>query len=227
MCGRFGQAYPRMSLKDGYRAAAMPEFDPRYNIAPTMNIVVIRDGKEGRTGSMMRWGLIPWWFKGPDKLPLLHNARSETVHEKKLFKASFHRQRCIIPASGFFEWQKMPSGRKQPFYISSRDGKPLSFAGIWDSALMGEGESVESCAILTTDCNALMQPIHDRMPVVLGVHDWDTWLNPLPQPDEVLMNLLKPFAPDLMQLWAVSSAVGRVNNQGEELIRPVSLSGLI
>ena len=165
-----------MSLKDWYRAAAMPEFDPRYNMAPTTNIVVIHDGEEGRAGSMMRWGLIPWWFKGPGKPPLLHNARSETVHEKKLFRASFHRQRCIIPASGFYEWQQLPDGWKQPFYISSRDGNPLSFAGIWDSALMGEGERFDSCAMLTTDCNALMQPIHDRMPVVLAAHDWDTWL---------------------------------------------------
>ena len=109
MCGRFGQAYPRMTLKEWYGAAAMPEFDPRYNIAPTTNIVVIREGEEGRAGSMMRWGLIPGWFKGPGKLPLLYNARSETVHEKKLFKASFHRQRCLVPASGFFEWVRHAS----------------------------------------------------------------------------------------------------------------------
>lgn len=108
----------------------------------------------------------------------------------------------------------MPDGRKQPFYISSRDGNPLSFAGIWDSVTTGEGERLDSCAILTTDCNALMQPVHDRMPVVLANEDWNTWLNPMPRPDEVLMPLLKPFAPDLMQLWAVSPAVGRVSNQG-------------
>ena len=123
--------------------------------------------------------------------------------------------------------QKMADGRKQPFYISSRDGNPLSFAGIWDSAMMGEGERMDSCAILTTDCNALMQPIHDRMPVVLAAHDWDTWLDPRPSTDEVLLPLLKPFAPDLMQLWAVSNAVGRVSNQREELIYAFSLSSLI
>ena len=207
-------------MRDWYLASAMPEFDPRYNIAPTTNIVVIREGEEGRAGSMMRWGLIPWWAKDTKKLPLLHNARCETVHEKKLFKASFHRQRCIIPASGFFEWERLADGRKQPFYISSRDGNPLSFAGIWDSATTVEGERIDSCAILTTDCNALMQPIHDRMPVVLAAHDWDTWLDPMPSTDEALLPLLKPFAPDLMQLWAVSTAVGNVANQGEGLIRP-------
>jgi putative SOS response-associated peptidase YedK len=117
----------------------------------------------------------------------------------------------------------MADGRKQPFYISSRDGNPLSFAGIWDSVTTGEGGRLDSCAILTTDCNALMQPLHDRMPVVLSTGDWDAWLDPGPSTDEKLLPLLKPFAPDLMQLWAVSPAVGRVSNQGEELLRPVSL----
>ena len=161
-------------------------------------------------------------FRVCGKPPLLHNARSETVHEKKL-KASFRRQRCLIPASGFFEWQKMADGREQPFYISSRDGNPLSFAGIWESAVTGKGVRINSCAILTTNCNALMQPIHHRMPVIVAREDWDIWLDPLPATDEVLLPLLKPFAPDLMQLWAVSPAVGRVSNQGEVLIRPVNL----
>ena len=114
----------------------------------------------------------------------------------------------------------------QPFYISSRDGNPLSFAGIWDTAITKQGKKIDTCAILTTDCNALMQPIHDRMPVIVSEEDWITWLNPLPQPDEVLMPILKPFAPDLMQLWAVSSVVGNVANQGKEMIKPFSVSGL-
>ena len=155
----------------------------------------------------------------------MHNARSETVHEKKLFMANFRRQCCLIPASGFYEWQRLTNGRKQPFYISSRKGNPLSFAGIWDSATTGEGVRLDSCAILTTDCNALMQSLHDRMPVIVPIEDGDTLLDPMPSTDEVLLPILKPFAPDLMQLWAVSNAVGRVTNQREELIRPVSLSG--
>ena len=220
MCGRFGLSYPRSRLIDWYRARAMPEYEFRYNIPPTADIVAIRDDEEGRTGSLMRWGLIPWWAKDGKKAPLLHNARSETITAKPVFKTCFYRRRCIIPATGFFEWQRLPDGRRQPFYISSKDGNPLSFAGIWDTARL-EGIKVDSCAIITTDCNALMQPIHDRMPVILGEGDWDTWLNPDVLSDEVLLPMLKPFAPDLMQLWAVSPAVGNVANQGEELIRPV------
>lgn len=117
----------------------------------------------------------------------------------------------------------MASGRKQPFYISSRDGNPLSFAGIWDSATTVEGERIDSCAILTTDCNALMQPVHDRMPVIVPIEDWDTWLDPMPSTDEGLLPILKPFGPDLMQLWAVSPAVGNVANQGEGLIQSIDM----
>jgi len=220
MCGRFGLSYPRAQLIDWYGARAMPEYEFRYNIPPTADIVAIRDDEEGRAGFLMRWGLIAWWAKDATKAPLLHNARSETITAKPIFKTSFYRRRCIIPASGFFEWQRLADGRKQPYYISSRDGNPLSFAGIWDAARV-EGIRVDSCAIITTDCNALMQPIHDRMPVILQEHDWNKWLNPNITSDEVLMPMLKSFAPDLMQLWAVSPAVGNVMNQGEELIRPL------
>lgn len=226
MCGRFGLSYPRMSLKDWCGVMAMPEFEPRYNIAPTNNIVVIRDRPASWAGSMMRWGLIPFWAKDTKKQPLLHNARAETVAVKPLFRNSLHRRRCIIPASGFYEWQRLPDGRKQPFYVSAKDSNPLSFAGIWDSATTVDGEIIDSCAIITTDCNALMQPIHDRMSVIVPMEDLDAWLNPMPQPDEVLLPILKPFDPDQMQLWAVSPAVGNVANQGEGLIRPLTSQGL-
>lgn len=226
MCGRYGLNHPDPVLADWYRASSMPELKPRYNIAPTMDILTVRETASSRIGSMMRWGLIPFWAKDLKRSPVMNNARAETVAGKPMFRHAFRERRCLIPASGFFEWQKMASGRKQPFYISSRDGNPLSFAGIWDSATTGEGDRIESCAILTTDCNALMQPIHDRMPVIVPIEDWDTWLDPMPSTDEVLLPLLKPFAPDLMQLWAVSPAVGNVANQGQELIKPFSLGGL-
>ena len=145
----------------------------------------------------MRWGLNAWWAKDGINAPVLHNARSETITTKPIVKTSCHRRRCIIPATGFFEWQRLPDGRKQPFYISSRDGNPLSFAGIWDSARV-DGLRVDSCAIITTDCNALMQPIHDRMPVILGEDDWDKWLSPNISSDKVLLPMLKPFEPSMM-----------------------------
>jgi putative SOS response-associated peptidase YedK len=220
MCGRYGLNHPDPVLADWYRASFIPELKPRYNIAPTMEILAVRDTDSGRMGSMMRWGLIPYWIKDMKKLPVLNNARAETVAEKPAFRQSFRQRRCLIPASGFFEW-KTEGRRKQPYFISSRDGAPFSFAGVWETWDSDTGETKESCAIITTECNALMQPIHDRMPVILSQDTWDTWLDPNLRRDEILLSLLKPFDADRMQAWPVTPAVGKVVNQGEELFRPL------
>ncbi|WP_143037850.1 SOS response-associated peptidase [Nitrosomonas sp. Nm58] len=222
MCGRFCLAYPRSSLIDWYHAATMPEIEPRYNIAPTTGIVAIRDSITGRAGSMMRWGLIPHWVKDPKKLPLLFNARAESLAVKPLFKNAFRWQRCLIPASGFYEWKPLAEGKsKQPFFISAKDGNPLSFAGIWETAMVDE-VVIDSCAIITTSSNALMRSIHDRMPVIIPPESWDNWLTPSQLPDDVLSSILKPCSSEKMQFWAVSPAVGRISNQGEQLIQPVN-----
>ena len=145
----------------------MPEIEPRYNIAPTDDILVIRGSDQGRSGLMMRWGLIPHWVKDAKKLPLLFNARAESLATKPMFKNAFRRQRCLIPASGFYEWKLLADGKsKQPFYVSSKIGKPISFVGLWETATV-DGVDVDSCTIITTESNALMQPIHERMPVIL------------------------------------------------------------
>ncbi len=128
MCGRFALAYPRSSLNDWYHAASMPEIEPRYNIAPTSNILVIRDSLTGRAGSMMRWGLIPHWVNDTKKLPLLFNARSESMAIKPIFKNAFRRQRCIIPAAGFYEWKLLTEGKKQTAF--------LCFCQRWQSAII-------------------------------------------------------------------------------------------
>jgi len=220
MCGRYGLNHPDPVLADWYGASFMPELKPRYNIAPTMEILAVRDTDSGRRGSMMRWGLIPYWIKDMKKLPVLNNARAETVAEKPTFRQSFRQRRCLIPASGFFEW-KTEDRRKQPYFISSRDGAPFSFAGIWETWGRDTGETKESCAIITTECNVLMQPIHDRMPVILSQEVWDIWLDPNLRRDEILLSLLKPFDAARMQAWPVTPAVGKVVNQGEELFRPL------
>ena len=222
MCGRFALAYPRANLIKWYHAVTMPEIEPRYNIAPSTDIVVIRDSDTGREGSMMHWGLIPPWAKDPKKLPLLLNARAESLAIKPIFKHAFRRQRCLIPASGFYEWKQSSDGKsKKPFYISSKDG-PLSFAGLWETATVDE-VVINSCTIITASSNELMRTIHDRMPVILPPEAWDTWLTPSQLPDDALMSILmKPLASEHMQLWAVSPAVGRVSNQGEQLIQPVN-----
>jgi putative SOS response-associated peptidase YedK len=223
MCGRFALAYPLADLIKLYHAVPMPEIEPRYNIAPSTDIVVIRNSGTGREILMMHWGLIPPWAKDIKKLPLLLNARSESLATKPSFKHAFRRQRCLIPASGFYEWKQMADRRtKQPFYISAKDGNPLSFAGLWESATVDE-VVINSCTIITTKSNELMHPIHDRMPVILPPEAWDTWLTPSLLPDDILMAILmKPLAAEHMQLWPVSPAVGRTSNQGEQLIQPVN-----
>ncbi len=222
MCGRFALAYPRSKLIDWYHASSMPEIEPRYNIVPTTDIVVIRDSDNGRVGSMMRWGLIPHWAKDPKQLPLLINARFESLTAKRLYKYAFHRQRCLIPASGFYEWKRLADGkRKQPFYASAKDGNLLSIAGIWETATVDE-KVIDSCTIITTISNELMRSIHVRMPAILPREAWDTWLTTSQLSDDDLLSILKPFSSEQMQLWAVSPAVGRISNQGEQLIKPVN-----
>ncbi|MEO5656011.1 MAG: SOS response-associated peptidase [Nitrosospira sp.] len=150
-------------------------------MAPTMEILAVRETEDGRIGSMMRWGLIPYWAKDTKKLSVMNNARAETIAEKPTFREFFRQRRCLIPASGFYEW-KTKGKRKQPYFISSRDGRPFSFAGIWSTwKAANTGESIDSCTIITTECNALMQPIHDRMPVILSPEDWAAWLDPEPR----------------------------------------------
>jgi putative SOS response-associated peptidase YedK len=155
----------------------------------------------------MRWGLIPWWWKKPLKqLPASFNARAETVADKPMFRDAFARHRCIIPASGYYEWLKRPDGR-QPYFISAADGNVLSFAGLWDRWKNPEtGETLISCTIIVTDANALTRPIHDRMPVVLDRADIGAWLS-----GAAGVQLLRPAAEDRLRMWPVSR---RVNKTG-------------
>jgi putative SOS response-associated peptidase YedK len=220
MCGRYKLNHSQPVLADWYKAS-MPEFTPLYNIAPTARVLAVRETGEGRIGSMMRWGLIPFWARDLKKIPIMNNARAETVADKPMFKYAFRERRCLIPASGFFEW-KAQGKAKQPYFISAKDGMPFSFAGIWGSwTATDTGETIDSCTIITTECNELMQPIHDRMPVILAQEDWETWLDPENKTDKPLLNLLKPYDAQQMQVWPVSSAVGKVANQGEQLIQPL------
>lgn len=220
MCGRFALAYPRSSLTDWYHAVSIPEIEPRYNIAPTDDILVIRDSDQGRAGSTMGWGLIPHWVKDTKKLPLLFNARAESLAIKPMFKHAFRRQRCLIPASGFYEWKLLPDGKsKQPFYISAKDG-PLSFAGLWETAIVDD-VTIDSCTIITTASNALMRSIHNRMPVILSPEVWNAWLTPTQQSDDILLSLLQFYSGEQLQLWPVSPAVGRSSNEGAQLIQPI------
>lgn len=227
MCGRFALDYPTLSIMDWYKVASLPEIQPRFNIAPMSNILVIRDTVEGREGSFMRWGFLPRWAKDTKKLPLLNNARAETVAIKPIFKHAFRSQRCVIPATGFYEWKPSQDGKhKQPYYISTNDdGCPMSFAGIWETATIND-VAIESCAIITTECNELMSSIHDRMPVILPYESIDTWLKPDKLPEEILEFFLNPYDSEQMQVWPVSTAVNKASNQGKQLIHPINIESI-
>jgi putative SOS response-associated peptidase YedK len=219
MCGRFARIVSDRTLREKYRLERIAKLEDRYNIAPQQSIAAVRTAESGIELVLLRWGLIPSWSKDPKIAYQLTNARGETVAEKPSFRSAFKQRRCIIPASGFYEWQKQARGPKQPFYIHPRDEELFSFAGLWETWHDPEGEIVESCVIITTEANELMQPIHDRMPVILNWEGEEEWLNPRSAPDS-LRALLVPFAADQMEAYAVNLHVNNAKNQGPRCIEP-------
>jgi putative SOS response-associated peptidase YedK len=196
------------------------DFTPRYNAAPTQWLPVIRQRPTGdRVAHLLRWGLIPSWSKDEAIATRLINARGESVAEKPSFRAAFKKRRCIVPANGFYEWQRV-AGDKQPFYIHPVDGDLFGLAGLWECWTRGDGEALDTFTIVTTDANASMRPLHDRMPVILAPEDYGAWLDGATAPDPV-QALVRPCAEALLATRPVSKAVGNVRNDSPELIAPV------
>ncbi len=227
MCGRFTLYAKGEILAEEFGVPPVPAATPRYNIAPSQDVAAVRAGPAGggREIARLRWGLVPLWAKDRAIGNRLINARSETAREKPSFRNAFRRRRCLIPASGFYEWQRRERG-KQPFYVRMRDGRVFAFAGLWDRWEDPEGGVVESCAILTTDANAVLAPIHDRMPVILGRADYERWLDPSLGPSagdaDLLGRLLVPFPPDAMVAWPVSPRVNSPATDDEGCVAPLS-----
>jgi putative SOS response-associated peptidase YedK len=220
MCGRFARIVSDRTLRERYRLEKMAQLQDRYNISPMQNVASVRAAENGRELVLLKWGLIPSWSKDAKIAPKLTNARAETVAEKPSFRSAFKSRRCLIPASGFYEWQKQTTSPKQPFFIHPRDDEELfSFAGLWETWHDPEGEIVESCCIITTEANELMRTIHDRMPVILDSEGENEWLNPRSSPDS-LRALLVPFAADQMEAYPVSLYVNNAKNQGPKCIEP-------
>lgn len=221
MCGRFARIVSDRKLREKYRLRETPQLQERYNIAPSQPVAAVRDTDEGRELVLLRWGLIPSWSKD-DKIGYkLINARSETVAEKPSFRSAFKQRRCVIPASGFYEWAKQGTGRKQPFFISPRDGELFSFAGLWECWHDPEGEVVESCTILTTTANEVMQPIHERMPVILGPSAEEQWLDPRASAD-ALRSLVVPYSSEGMEARPVGLWVNNPKNDGPKCLERAS-----
>jgi putative SOS response-associated peptidase YedK len=226
MCGRFVLATPPATLIQRFGLTSCVDFIPRYNIAPMTNIVVIRQSAEGeRTGEFHRWGLLPGWAKDPTLAAKLNNARGETVNEKASFRTAFRRSRCIIPGDGFYEWKPVDeNGRtvKQPYYIRPKeDGELIRFAGLTERWTSPTGEEILSCCIVTIGPNAVMEPIHDRMPVILSVEDEAAWLDPHNTNPDMLKRFIRPANPENMMAFTVSRAVNSSRNESPDLIAPV------
>ncbi|HJV34286.1 SOS response-associated peptidase [Geomonas sp.] len=221
MCGRFVFDLPLDLLIELFGLSAPTAVTPNFNVAPTQRVAVIRPDEAGRPRlDLLSWGLIPSWAKERSIASRMINARSETAGEKPAFRRLLKSRRCLLPASGFYEW-KSEGKRKAPLYFSLKDGSPLLLAGLWDSWRSPEGEVIESCTILTTDANELIDPFHDRMPVILPARCYRSWLQPGPDQLPPLPELCLPYPAELMQVWPVSPLVNSVHNNCAELVRPL------
>jgi putative SOS response-associated peptidase YedK len=202
-----------------YRLKDAPQLDDRYNIAPQQPVAVVRTTEKGNELVLLKWGLIPSWSKDPTIAYKLINARSETVAEKPSFRSAFKSRRCLIPASGFYEWQKTGGRTKQPYFIRLRDEDLFSLAGLWERWHAPRGEIIETCTILTTEANEVMRPLHDRMPVILDAEGEDAWLDTRSTAD-VLRPLFVPFGSAEMEAYPVSSWVSNAKHEGPRCLEP-------
>ena len=210
------------ALFDGLR---FPKLTPRYNICPTQPVLCVRQSSSGENEAVhLRWGLVPFWAKDLKMGARMFNARSETAATKPSFRAAFKSRRCLVFADGFYEWKK-EGQQKQPYYISRRDDKPFCLAGLWESWSDKSAPSpnaIETCTILTTDANAILQPLHDRMPVILQQNSFDFWLDREFSVVEELEKLLVPLATDELRTYPVDKMVNRPVNDSPQCIEPIS-----
>jgi putative SOS response-associated peptidase YedK len=221
MCGRFTLQIPPELLAEIFGLIDIPVYPARFNIAPTQKILAVRSvaDNEHRELVPLKWGLIPSWANDPSVGSRMINARAETVHEKPTFRNAIRHHRCIIPASGFFEWLHEDKTRR-PLYVRLKDGSPMCFAGIWERWKSPEGEIIESCCVLTTKSNKLIEPLHERMPVLLYPQEFSLWIDTEITDPEKLNHLYQPYPVDLMEMYPVSPLVNSPRNDSPELILP-------
>jgi putative SOS response-associated peptidase YedK len=221
MCGRFSQTFSSKDLRDHFLLDESFDPEPRYNIAPSLDVAAVRQEEGRRRLVSLYWGLIPFWADDPKIGYRTLNARSETAYKSPAFRAAFRSRRCLIPANGFFEWDKK-EGTKQPYFIHRTDEKPIAFAGLWEHWEDREGkEIIESCTILTTNASEPVASLHDRMPVILEPEDFNLWLDPQEQKVQRLRNLLHPAPAGILAMYPVSKYVNKAGNEGEKCVEPI------
>ncbi len=219
MCGRYTLATSQQQLAEEFEACGIDDFGSRYNIAPTQLAPVVREAAEScvREFAMCKWGLVPHWARDPTIGNRMINARAETAADKPSFRTALRRHRCLVPATGFFEWKVLDRSAKkpvkQPYCIHRRDGRVFAFAGLWERWRSPDGEGFDSFTILTTEPNELMRELHDRMPVIIGREDYGLWLDSKVQDVERITPLLRPCAAENLTAHAVST---RINNPGND-----------
>lgn len=222
MCGRFTQTATPAAIAQQFDVHNFPLLKPRYNIAPSQPVSAIRLDPETMTRQLvlLRWGLIPSWAKDPKIGFHCINAKAETVAEKPSFRAAFRKRRCLVVATGFYEWQ-VQGKTKQPMWIGLKSRQPFAFAGLWEQWQPPEGDTIQSCTILTTEPNELMRPIHNRMPVVLPAEAYPQWLDPTVQDVDSLKTLLRPYPSEDLIVYPVSTLVNNPRHDVPECLEPV------
>jgi len=219
MCGRFAFTASKKELLEHFSLSHAPPIEPSYNIAPGQDIAAIRQAGTSQELVLCHWGLIPSWSKDKKIAYKMINARAESVGTKSAFRNAFRKRRCLIPATGFFEWQKK-DGKKQPWFLRLKDQETMAFAGLWEHWEGTDGEVIESCTIITTEANELIRPIHQRMPVIIEKKDYDIWL--AAPTSKMAESLLRPFPSEKMLAYPVSTYVNNPQNNNPLCIKPLT-----
>jgi putative SOS response-associated peptidase YedK len=220
MCGRFELHSAFEIIAKLFGLAGSFDVPRSYNIAPGQDVAVIVRADGQNRLSLCRWGFVPSWCKDLNEGYKMINARAETVAEKPSFREAFSRTRCLVVADGFYEW-KHEGGKKRPFYVHRRDGKPFGMAGLYNRWKSPDGKEICTGTIITTNANEVLAPVHDRMPVILPVDEADIWLDPAIHEKEKLMPLLEPYRADEMELYEVSARVSSPKNDSAENIERI------
>ncbi|MFO7801061.1 MAG: SOS response-associated peptidase [Desulfovermiculus sp.] len=223
MCGRFGLWADQQKIQDHFQIQEPLPFEPRYNIAPSQEILAIgQDENNIRKSAKLRWGLVPHWAKDTKTGYKMINARAETIWKKPAFRAAAKRRRCLIPASCFFEWKNKEKGSKQPYCIRPKHGDLFAFAALWEHWHDKEtDEKIDSCTIVTTEANTAVSDLHDRMPVIIPLSGYNLWLDrTIEEPDE-LNHLIIPCPAEDLDIYPISKEVNNPKNDLESVVKPI------